>query len=58
MGMKHSDEWVALQVVEFWTTVCEEEIELTHEAQEVRGMHKYYSNQSRILQAAEYDEPN
>ena len=36
MGMKHSDERVALQAVEFWTTVCEEEIELAHEAREVR----------------------
>ncbi|KAG1829680.1 karyopherin Kap95 [Suillus variegatus] len=41
MGMKHSDERVALQAIEFWTTVCEEEIELAHEARE----------------AAEYDEP-
>lgn len=36
MGMKHSDERVALQAVEFWSTVCEEEVELTLEAQEVR----------------------
>lgn len=35
MGMKHNDERVALQAVEFWTTVCEEEIELAHEAREV-----------------------
>ncbi|KIJ60940.1 hypothetical protein HYDPIDRAFT_169967 [Hydnomerulius pinastri MD-312] len=41
MGMKHNDERVALQAVEFWTTVCEEEIELAHEARE----------------AAEYGEP-
>ncbi|KAG8215304.1 armadillo-type protein [Butyriboletus roseoflavus] len=34
MGMKHNDERVALQAVEFWTTVCEEEIELAHEARE------------------------
>lgn len=34
--MKHSDERVALQAVEFWTTVCEEEVELAHEANEVR----------------------
>ncbi|KAH7882223.1 armadillo-type protein [Phlebopus sp. FC_14] len=34
MGMKHTDERVALQAVEFWTTVCEEEIELAHEARE------------------------
>lgn len=35
MGMKHSDERVALQAVEFWSTVCEEEVELAVEAQEV-----------------------
>jgi importin subunit beta-1 len=35
MGMKHNDERVSLQAVEFWTTVCEEEIELAHEAREV-----------------------
>ncbi|XP_006455581.1 hypothetical protein AGABI2DRAFT_227003 [Agaricus bisporus var. bisporus H97] len=34
MGMKHNDERVALQAVEFWSTVCEEEVELTVEAQE------------------------
>jgi hypothetical protein len=33
--MKHSDERVALQAVEFWTTVCEEEVELAAEANEV-----------------------
>lgn len=36
MGMKHEDEVVALQAVEFWSTVCEEEVELAVEAQEVR----------------------
>ncbi|KAL0945086.1 hypothetical protein HGRIS_004239 [Hohenbuehelia grisea] len=35
--MKHSDERVALQAVEFWSTVCEEEIELEIEAQEEYG---------------------
>ncbi|KAF5353387.1 hypothetical protein D9756_007847 [Leucocoprinus leucothites] len=34
MGMKHSDERVAQQAVEFWSTVCEEEVELAVEAQE------------------------
>ncbi len=34
--MKHQDERVALQAVEFWSTVCEEEAELVVEAQEVR----------------------
>ncbi|TYJ54307.1 hypothetical protein B9479_005066 [Cryptococcus floricola] len=34
MGMKHSEERVALQAIEFWSTVCEEEIDLTAAAQE------------------------
>jgi importin subunit beta-1 len=33
--MKHHDERVALQAVEFWSTVCEEEVDLAIEAQEV-----------------------
>jgi hypothetical protein len=33
--MKHSEERVALQAVEFWSTVCDEEIELAVELQEV-----------------------
>jgi hypothetical protein len=35
MGMKNTEEKVALQAVEFWSTVCEEEIELAVELQEV-----------------------
>ncbi|CAA7258937.1 unnamed protein product [Cyclocybe aegerita] len=37
VGMKHPDEChgVALQAVEFWSTVCEEEVDLALEAQEV-----------------------
>ncbi|KAJ3505061.1 hypothetical protein NLJ89_g7615 [Agrocybe chaxingu] len=34
VGMKHTDERVALQAVEFWSTVCEEEVDLALEAQE------------------------
>lgn len=34
--MKNEDERVALQAVEFWSTVCDEEIELANEALEVR----------------------
>lgn len=34
LGMKHDDEKVALQAVEFWATVCEEEIEVGLENQE------------------------
>lgn len=33
--MKASEEAVALQAIEFWSTVCEEEIELAIEAVEV-----------------------
>ncbi|CAI2165648.1 6370_t:CDS:10 [Funneliformis geosporum] len=32
LGMKSEDERVALQAVEFWSTVCDEEIELANEA--------------------------
>lgn len=35
LGMKHPEESVALQAVEFWSTVCEEEIELAIEAADV-----------------------
>lgn len=35
MGMKHSDEAIAQQAIEFWSTVCEIETELAWEASEV-----------------------
>lgn len=35
MGMRHPEEPVALQAIEFWSTVCEEEIEMGVESQEV-----------------------
>jgi importin subunit beta-1 len=35
MGMKSAEERVALQAIEFWSTVCEEESELAVEAAEV-----------------------
>ena len=35
-GVKHPDECVALQAIEFWSTVCKEEVDLTLEAQEVK----------------------
>lgn len=42
VGMKHPDERVALQAVEFWSTVCEEEVELSIEAQEVSRIESYF----------------
>lgn len=36
--MKHPDERVALQAIEFWSTVCEEEVDLALEAQEVKRL--------------------
>ncbi|KAJ7691521.1 armadillo-type protein [Mycena olivaceomarginata] len=36
VGMKHPDERVALQAVEFWSTVCKEEVDLAIEAQEAQ----------------------
>ncbi|KAJ8508823.1 hypothetical protein ONZ45_g8947 [Pleurotus djamor] len=47
MGMKHPDERVALQAVEFWSTVCEEEIELALEAQEARDYGETPETESR-----------
>lgn len=35
MGMKHSEEKIALQAIEFWSTVCELEADLAWEASEV-----------------------
>ena len=36
MGMKHSEEAIALQAIEFWSTVAETEAELNWEAADVR----------------------
>ncbi|KAI9593453.1 karyopherin Kap95 [Syncephalis fuscata] len=38
MGMKNDDERVALQAIEFWSTVCDEEIELTDLALEAQEL--------------------
>lgn len=50
--MKSNDEIVALQAIEFWSTVCEEEIELNVEAQEVSSV----VHSQADLQAQEYGE--
>lgn len=36
MGMKHTEEAIALQAIEFWSTVAETEAELNWEAADVR----------------------
>jgi len=38
MGMRHPEEPVALQAIEFWSTVCEEEIEMGVDSQDVRDI--------------------
>ena len=43
LAMQHIDESVSKQGVEFWSTVCEEEIELAIEAAEVSETH-YLTN--------------
>ncbi|KAF4611535.1 hypothetical protein D9613_003835 [Agrocybe pediades] len=49
VGMKHPDERVALQAVEFWSTVCEEEIELAIEAQEAHEYGDVPETESRFF---------
>lgn len=58
MGMKHSEETIALQAVEFWSTVCEIETELAWEAQEVLQYASFPPPPltSTISQASEYGE--
>lgn len=38
--MRHPEEPVALQAIEFWATVCEEEIELAMEMEEVSRLYE------------------
>ncbi|KIK64912.1 hypothetical protein GYMLUDRAFT_240267 [Collybiopsis luxurians FD-317 M1] len=47
VGMKHPDERVALQAVEFWSTVCEEEVELALEAQEAQDYGELPEHESK-----------
>ncbi|TFK24855.1 karyopherin Kap95 [Coprinopsis marcescibilis] len=47
VGMKHPDERVALQAVEFWSTVCEEEVDLAIEAQEAAEYGEQPEQESR-----------
>lgn len=45
--MKHDDERVALQAVEFWSTVCDVEIERHFEAEEAAQFEEQPENESR-----------
>ncbi|KAG6911089.1 hypothetical protein DXG01_004604 [Tephrocybe rancida] len=46
-GMNHPDERVQLQAVEFWSTVCEEEVDLALEAQEAQDYGETPETESR-----------
>ncbi|KAJ3493788.1 hypothetical protein NLJ89_g10938 [Agrocybe chaxingu] len=51
VGMKHPDEChgVALQAVEFWSTVCKEEVDLALEAQEAAEYRDIPETESRFF---------
>ncbi|KAL0578066.1 karyopherin Kap95 [Marasmius crinis-equi] len=49
VGMKHTDERVALQAVEFWSTVCEEEVDLALEAQEAQDYGEMPERESKYF---------
>ncbi|KAF9480274.1 ARM repeat-containing protein [Pholiota conissans] len=49
VGMKHTDERVALQAIEFWSTVCEEEVDLAIEAQEAQEYGDVPETESRFF---------
>ncbi|KAH9834388.1 ARM repeat-containing protein [Rhodofomes roseus] len=49
MGMKHTEETIALQAVEFWSTVCEIETDLIWEAQEASEYGELPENESKFF---------
>ncbi|KAJ3482200.1 hypothetical protein NLI96_g7140 [Meripilus lineatus] len=49
MGMKHNDESIALQAIEFWSTVCEIETELAWELAEAQEMGEVPENDSKFF---------
>ncbi|EPS97330.1 hypothetical protein FOMPIDRAFT_1025098 [Fomitopsis schrenkii] len=49
MGMKHTEEAIALQAVEFWSTVCEIETDLAWEMQEAQDYGEVPENESKFF---------
>ncbi|CDO70451.1 hypothetical protein BN946_scf184999.g92 [Trametes cinnabarina] len=49
MGMKHSEPEIALQAIEFWSTVCELESELAWEASEANEYGEVPENESKFF---------
>lgn len=49
MGMKHPDENIALQAIEFWSTVCELEAELAWELSEAQEFGELPENESKFF---------
>ncbi|KIP03461.1 hypothetical protein PHLGIDRAFT_130117 [Phlebiopsis gigantea 11061_1 CR5-6] len=49
MGMKHTEEAIALQAIEFWSTVCETETELAWEAAEAQEYGEVPENESKFF---------
>ncbi|GJE92935.1 ARM repeat-containing protein [Phanerochaete sordida] len=49
MGMKHSEEAIALQAIEFWSTVCEAETELAWEAAEAHEFGEVPETESKFF---------
>ena len=49
MGMKHQEDAIALQAIEFWSTVCETETEYAWEAAEVRVLNMRQSKYANFL---------
>ncbi|TCD60502.1 karyopherin beta [Steccherinum ochraceum] len=49
MGMKHSEDTIALQAIEFWSTVCEIEAELAWELSEANEYGEVPENESKFF---------